>query len=101
MWNFDPYASAHALLSALRAGETTEIRISDGEYRMVFTTGKYWYDKSVGFGDEAVYQCITGRLTMTTWRVSSYVFFSQHELNLNGGKSDFKIVDATAEDFWI
>ena len=85
----------------VRSGESAEINLKDGSYTVYLTTGKNWYSKDVGFGDEASYQKVSESLNLTSWRSGSYVYYYRYDLNLrNSANSDFALVSSTADAFW-
>ena len=93
--------SANYMMFYVRAGESTEVSVKNGNYKVVFTMGDYWYSKDVGFGDEAAYQCAIGTLSPNSWISGSYVYYYKYELNLSvSSKSDFAVQSCKPEDFW-
>ena len=85
----------------VRAGESTEISVKDGSYDVYVTSGEYWYNKDIGFGDDAKYQQISGKLNTNSWRSGSYVYYYKYDLNLaKTSQSDFTLRDSSAKDFW-
>lgn len=93
--------AANYMMFYVRAGESTEVNVKNGNYKVVFTSGDYWYNKDVCFGDRATYQCISGTLSPTSWISGSYVYYYEYELNLSvSSKSDFAVQSCKPEDFW-
>lgn len=85
----------------IRSGETASVKLANGTYDVYFTYGEYWFDKTVGFGDDASYGGITGRLSLNSWISGNMVYYYRYDLDLkNTGNSDLTTDSATAEDFW-
>lgn len=93
-------ASKYTLIY-VRAGEESELNLKDGSYRIYVTSGENWYNKDVGFGDDATYQKASEILTLSSWRNGSYVYYYRYALNLrNSAASDFKLTGIDGVTFW-
>lgn len=92
---------AKATMVFVRAGESAEINLKDGSYSIYLTSGKYWYNKDVGFGDEATYKTVSETLTLTSWHSGSYVYYYRYDLNLrNSAENDFTVAASSSTAFW-
>lgn len=85
----------------LRAGETTEVNVKDGDYTLFVTSGQYWFNKDVGFGDDAKYQKANEVLEMSTVQIGNTVHYYVYNVNL-GKPSEcyFTFRITTASEFW-
>lgn len=85
----------------LRAGETIEVNVKDGDYTLFVTSGEYWFNKDVGFGDSAKYQKANEVLEMTSRREGNTIHYYVYNVNL--GKASecyFTFRNTTASEFW-
>lgn len=85
----------------IRKGETASAKLENGSYDVYYTTGQYWFDKTLGFGDTATYGKITGQLSLNSWISGNMVYYYRYDLDLkNKSNSDFYTETATASQFW-
>jgi len=81
----------------VRAGEKLEINLQDGEYKVQYSTGDYWYGDKVGFGKDAVYKEVSKVYSYTTVVEGNYRYYHALKLDLSGAVSG---TDTTFEKFW-
>ena len=85
----------------VRKGETASAKLENGNYDVYYTTGEYWFDKTLGFGDTAKYGKITGKLSLSSWINGNMVYYYRYDLDLkNKSNSDLSTENATASQFW-
>ena len=89
------------MLIYVRAGEYHEIKVKDGQYRVLITDGKYWYNKDVGFGFDADYRKGKEILDLSTERSGRTVSYYIYYVHLgNPSKCWFTFTSITESDFW-
>lgn len=81
----------------VRAGQSYEVSLKNGDYKVQFTTGKYWYGDKTGFGQEAEYKEVNKTYSYASVREGSYVYYNARKLDLTG-RVDTK--DITNNQFW-
>ena len=96
--NYDP---ATVKLFYVRAGETVEVNVKNGKYKVQYTSGDYWFNDTVGFGANAVYKEVSRDYNYDSWREGSYVYYYNFDLTLYDANSgDFVASPITGEKFW-
>ena len=95
------YISETATVFYVRAGQTVEVAVKDGNYKVLYTSGDHWFSNDVGFGANAVYKEVTKDYTYKSWREGSYVYYYKFDLTLYDAESgDFIASAVTSDKFW-
>ena len=81
----------------IRAGETFELKLADGDYKVLFGTGEHWYGDKVGFGHDGEYMEVTKVFSYTRVKDGSNIYYNARKLNLGGSVGAEGI---TFEAFW-
>lgn len=85
------------MLFYVRAGQTYEVSLKNGDYKVLFGTGEYWYGDKNGFGQEGEYKEVNKTYSYTSVREGAYVYYNARKLDLTG-KVD--TTDVTYDQFW-
>lgn len=94
---FSGTAPNEYLMFYVRAGESYEVSLKDGDYKVQFGTGEYWYGEKTGFGQAGEYKEVHKVYSFTTTREGSYVYYNARKLNLN---NKIDSVEITYNQFW-
>lgn len=79
------------------AGTTQKINAANGDYKVLYGTGDYWYGDKVGFGKTGEYYEVSRTYSFTTSREGSVIWYNARTLNLSEKVSATKV---TYNQFW-
>lgn len=85
------------MLFYVRAGSSYEVSLKNGDYKVYFGTGEYWYGEEDGFGQQGEYKEVNKTYSFTTVRDGSRIYYNARKLDLTG-KVD--ATDVPYEKFW-
>lgn len=85
------------MLFYVRAGTSYEVSLKNGDYKVYFGTGQYWYGEKDGFGKQGEYKLVNKTFSYTSVREGSYIYYNARKLDLTG-KVD--ATDVTYDTFW-
>lgn len=95
------YIPETATMFYVRAGQTVEVAVKDGNYKVLYTSGDHWFSNDAGFGANAVYKEVTKDYSYKSWREGSYVYYYKFDLTLYDAESgDFIASSVTSDKFW-
>lgn len=85
------------MLFYVRAGTSYEVSLKNGDYKVYYGTGEYWYGEADGFGKQGEYKQVNKTFSFNSVREGSYIYYNARKLDLTG-KVD--ATDVTYDKFW-